>query len=481
MDKISEENLNQILEGSPSGNIYNNFNKNFSGSQNSVECNVFNSDKTNYPDGSYDLCKKISRNAEDLSKLRNNRRYVYYCLHFTYWIYYKIKKNLEKSSESEKLKHLIKFLDIKKSIYRDYHLYNCLPNINDNHINELNEKVEQKYLFDYFENYDYIKTFNTCNTVKFSEYEKYLNQISELYIKHKKDKECCNNSFWDDCGEYFKCKKEFDPTKFITSLKSKGNNCNILEKIQKTLSSQSDFMNSIYFIGCRDITDDRPTANRLKSGKQQCNVFPASPSSLNNPLSPFVQPPPAHATFAIVRQTGTLESTKLGLENQASSEISEQQSPSSNLRSLDKKQTKSSSKAQAVCEKPGFLRDSSGNCREPSVRETGTIRLKLNEYHPDKTKAIISFNNSSVSSSTLNNNIFRVGIAFAFIVGIISTIFIYYKFTPFGKYFHKKISRRKRIDDYYDNPYMRHFIIHAPKSVKRKVGTRGLRFSYYSS
>ncbi|SBS94103.1 PIR Superfamily Protein [Plasmodium malariae] len=488
MEKLTEELLNKILEGSRSSNIYNILNQSVTGNQYDTICKELNENESgnNNPTGSYNLCKQIARNAQFLSYKINESGYKNYCLHYTYWVYYKIKKILESSSESNKSELLTKFLKLNNTIYKHYNLYNCLYAIKGNSIEGLNDKVDEKHLFDYFKNYDYIKKYDTCNKFNFSKYKNYLNHINELYKKHKTEKKCCEDLFWSDCPDYFYCQNEFDPNTLLQALNSnESDKCKNLKKLEKTTQSgylmdsedsQTDIISSFYFTSCTDIKGDSPNNQTRTGGIQKCNVFAASPKSLNS-SSPFTQPPPDYVTFNFVQQTIASAPSKLREKKTESSENSEQVL-SYHLEPIIKKQVKIT-KIKQVCKKPGLVNDASGSCREPSVRETGAIGLKLDSYHPDKKRAIISFINNPIN--IFNNNVFRGGIAFTLIVGIISTIYIYYKFTPFGRRFHKKEPRKKRIDNYYDDPYMRQFIIRAPKPLKRKVGTARLHFSYYST
>ncbi|SCO93377.1 PIR protein [Plasmodium malariae] len=471
--------LHEHIEGPLSSNIYNKFNNNVNGSQYDEICKKCKDVKDDYPTGSYDLCKKIAKNAEDLSLQKNKEGYIPHCLHYTYWVYYKIKQILELSPENNKSEHLVNFLKVRSSIYDRYSLYKCLPEIEGNTIDGLNEKVDEKYLFDYFQYYDDIKTYNTCINVEFKEYEKYLNKIKELYINHKNTKECCDDSFWDNCDMYFKCNKEFDPNTLLSSLKDKqNNNCDILKTLDKSSESsnslnsqgsQRDFKDSIYFLRCTDNMGDSPEDTSRKGGKINCYAFPASRESLNKPTSPYYLPP-LHGDSSMATTYGSKNSESDLIPSKGT-----QQSLGATINGV-----------QEFCQKQGLVKSSEGICREPSVRDTPMIGAKWNIYAPQGrvkySPEIISvlFKNSD-KSNIFSNNIFRVGIAFTLIVGIISTIYTYYKFTPFGRGFHKKVPRKKRIDDYYyDDPHMRHFVIRAPKSAKRKVGSRRLHFSYYS-
>ncbi|SBT00679.1 PIR Superfamily Protein [Plasmodium malariae] len=488
---------NKILEGSPSSDIYNVLNEKVNESQYDEKCKTLQNTQNNVIEGSYELCKQILRNAKNLSERYNRPKYNYHCSHYKHWVYNKLKEILGNNSENSKLKTLIsKFSEARKNIVATYNAQFCKFELEHNTLQELNDKIEEKYLFDYFENYDSIKTYSTCQSVSFDKYKEYISNISKLYSKHKSKNKCCIDSFWSDCPDYFKCQNEFDPNTLLSSLNDKNNNnCDILKTLEKpsepsnSLNSQRDFKDSVYLFRCTDITDDIYGEGTRKGGARKCHVFSASPNSLNNRYSPYNDSfYRVHRTTSVL--TEKLGSNKAGSDKTNSLESTGKQSEQSQITSshsgiLDQEEAKKT--VEQDCAKYGLVKGILGGCREPSIRETLMIGAKRDTYAPQGRVTYspegitVLLRNSDIKSNIFNNNILRFGIAFTLIVGITSIIYMYYKFTPFGRRFHKKVPKKRRIDDYYyDDPHMRHFIIRAPKSDKRKAGSRRLRFSYYS-
>ncbi|KAI4841547.1 uncharacterized protein MKS88_000280 [Plasmodium brasilianum] len=486
MSTPNDSSWENILVGSLSHHIYKELNNDVQGRSYDSYCSVFNKDGDNTEKSSYNLCKKIARNTDKLSNHFNKIDYILQCSHYRYWIYHNIKKVLGNNVNAENAKPITdKFVQAQNKINENFNAYNCQYDFKNDILQRLNDMVEEKYLYDYFKNYDIIKTSDSCNRVTHNVYEGYLNYIITLYNKHKNHMGCCIDSFWPECEDYFKCNEEFDPNKLLSTLRSNGSKkCNNLIKAQTPLtsgvtshsgSSKADFRSSIYLVKCTDITNDRVSDNKLIGGKIKCQVLPSSTASLNNPSSSFTHRPPDHVPFTIGGHIETPISTELGRDNQVSSGSSRSQNHLSNSHASHVIKDNSADR-YTPCENLLLSRDASGKCIEPDVRKTNTIGIKLNVFAPGKKIKIIL----SPNSYMFKNKFFRGGITFSLIMGIILTIFLFYKFTPFGRFFHKKVSRKKRIDDYYDYPYMRQFNIRAPKYGTRRTGNRGLQFSYYS-
>ncbi|KAI4839603.1 hypothetical protein MKS88_002160 [Plasmodium brasilianum] len=481
MSTSGDSSWENILEGSPSHHIYKELNNNVEGTSYDSYCSAFNHSKDNTDNANYNLCKKIARNADKLSNYFNTIEYITQCAHYKYWTYHNIKKNLGDITNDEKAKPITdKFLIAQNQIKENFNTYNCQYDFKTDIVQRLNDMVEEKYLYDYFENFDIIKTQETCKNVKFQNYKKYLNHVITLYNKHKTQNECCIDSFWSYCDDYFKCNEEFDPNKLLSTLESNSSKkCDNLIKAQKPLTSGNtshtgnsltDITDSIYYFKCNNFEIDKITDTKQEGGKLKCHMFRTSDHSHIKPLSTSFHRPSVQIPFTKYGQRGISVSTKLphGKPEQSNNFSISQTSDVIEVKSDDK---------NTPCTNPRFLRDVTGICIEPDVRKTQTIGVKFNTYAPGK-KIKITLN---PNSNMFKNNFFRFGIAFSLIVGIIFTIYLYYKFTPFGRHLHKKGSRHKRIHDYYDDPYMRQFIIRAPKSAKRRSGNMGLQLSYYSS
>ncbi|KAI4839092.1 hypothetical protein MKS88_002608 [Plasmodium brasilianum] len=420
MSSTSDNSWEKLLVGSPSYHIYKQFDNEVNEAKYDRYCSPFKN-SGNGADLEYlKLCKKMSRNTDILSKYHNKNEFTTLCSHYRYWTYYNIKRVLGEKTGNDKAKPIIhKFMQTQNNINEIYNAYYCKYDFENDILERLNIMNEEKYLYDYFQNYDNIKTSDACNAVKSEEYEKYLNHIIELYNKHKTQKECCIGSFWPECEDYFKCNDEFDPKKLLSTLNSNiSKKCDNLTNTQTTLtsgvtshsgSSKADFRSSIYLVSCTDIPKDRPSVDTLVGSRIRCHVLPSSTASLNNSTSSFTHP------RLIIR------------DNQVSSGSSRSRNHLSNSDASNVIKYKSGEN-HTSCEDPLLVRHKSGTCVEPDVRKTNTIG-----------------------------------------------------FTPFGRFFHKKVSRKKRTDDYYDDPYTRQFIIRAPKYGRRRTGNRGLQFSYYSS
>ncbi|SBS91826.1 PIR Superfamily Protein [Plasmodium malariae] len=480
MKTSSDNDWDKLLIGTYSYHIYKELNNEVNGNTYDQYCTAFKEDGDNTQQAPYDLCKKISRNTYILSNFQNTRHFTTLCSHYKYWVYYNVNKILKDITDNDKEKRLIsKFTQVRDNIVREFNAYYCQYGFKDDSLEKLNDMVEEKYLYDYFENFDTIKTQETCQSVVFQNYKEYLNHIIKLYNKHKDQMKCCIHSFWPECEYYFKCNEEFDPNKLLSTLESNSSKkCDNLIKAQKPLTSGNtshtgnsltDITDSIYYFKCNNFEIDKITDTKQEGGKLKCHMFRTSDHSHIKPLSTSFHRPSVQIPFTKYGQRGISVSTKLphGKPEQSNNFSISQTSDVIEVKSDDK---------NTPCTNPRFLRDVTGICIEPDVRKTQTIGVKFNTYAPGK-KIKITLN---PNSNMFKNNFFRFGIAFSLIVGIIFTIYLYYKFTPFGRHLHKKGSRHKRIHDYYDDPYMRQFIIRAPKSAKRRTGNMGLQLSYYS-
>ncbi|SBS97228.1 PIR Superfamily Protein [Plasmodium malariae] len=475
MEKTSEEILfniqNKILKGSQSSDIYNILNENVTDTLYKESCQKLKNMENDSGEHLYELCRKILRNAKSLSERYNMRGYNDLCSHYRYWVYYKLKEILRDKMENNNLKSIIdEFSEARKSITDTYNAQFCKFEVKENALQELKDMLEEKYLFDYFENYDTIRTPSACEHANFEKYKEYLSGIIELYNKHKKEKKCCEHPFWPDCPHYFKCETEFDPNTLLYTLNSNAyDKCNNLKKLEKTTNSgypmdsggsRRDIIGSFYITSCIYIKDNIPKDKTLQGARHICNVFSASPKSLNHPASPYY-----NSFYRVQRTTRVNKEESRDIQTRSEMTRSVQSTGNANqlpvsalarqpqgvmkglaptstksstinnqlasLESLNRKEDKITDKQQE-CSEPGLVKGISGECREPSVRDTLMIGAKWNTYAP---YARVKYSPESISvllrnsdkSNIFSNNIFRVGIAFTLIVGIISTIYIYYK------------------------------------------------------
>ncbi|KAI4841333.1 hypothetical protein MKS88_000573 [Plasmodium brasilianum] len=494
MSTSNEDKWDKILVGSHSYNIYNKFDKKVEGDKYNNSCSVFKNEGDAGTNEGFELCKKIARNSDDLLEHSNKDESTIYCSHYKYWAYKNIKKFLENNSENfNGNSYITKFLSARDSIKHDYNSYFCQYEFkNNNALSVLSDKLEEKYLYDYFHNYDSIKTDDTCKLLSLSEYEKYLNDIIKIYNNHKLQKECCNGLFLEDCFDYFNCADEFDPKQLLSSLKKGGNNsCSNLEKEEKHAnsdsspnfySSSSHIFSSFYYFTCRSKEEGTDICRMSTTYVEPAKTFDSNTDSVlqHKPISLTSQGQEAPAS----------QSRQVEQKNRISrvSSFSANPNPNDTLQEASKALSTSEnekSKVQKSC--PGYqsIEGASRLCDEPNVREKGTLGGRWEEYSPHKkvrfTRSINGFYYHTLGNNIdIINHFFRVGIAFTLAIGIIFTIFLYYKFTPFGRRLRKKPSRYKRIDEDVDISYLRQFKIRSPKKVNRNRGSTRLQFAYYS-
>ncbi|KMZ77138.1 hypothetical protein PVIIG_05348 [Plasmodium vivax India VII] len=268
----TEEDIwDKILEKSPSHNVYKELNSDVNGKNYDSCCKKFVNSDNNNDNKSYELCRKIARSADYLYDISNTREYSSRCSHYRHWVYENIKKIIEKTTEKDKISVANKFIDVRNCIMLKYRSYNCLFDFEPSKLSELKNKLEEKLLYDYFNNFDKIKIEETCEHVQIANYRKYLNQISNIYEKHNNKYHCCNGSWQENCFSYFKCNNDFDPEKLLNKLKNRGTEtCNELEKENKPTSSsigttsqgqESDIMSTFYTGPCKDIGEGRLICN----------------------------------------------------------------------------------------------------------------------------------------------------------------------------------------------------------------------------
>ncbi|SBT27881.1 PIR Superfamily Protein, partial [Plasmodium malariae] len=204
------------------------------------------------------LCKKVSKLLDIVFKKESSKNYEDYCSHYKYWVYQEIRKLFNESSSNNDIAEVIKkFIKLQITIFNNHQKYGCSFGFGTKDFTELNYKIEEKYLYDYFKNYNTIKSSDTCSKVNNDKYKKYLKSIVKVYNDLKKY--CCLSEDWV-CSHYFlSCKDEFDPSKLLSSLGSeeKGN-CDGLktitavfnDKISDSETFSSDFLKSLNYGAC---------------------------------------------------------------------------------------------------------------------------------------------------------------------------------------------------------------------------------------
>ncbi|SCO67917.1 VIR protein [Plasmodium vivax] len=207
------------------------------------------------------LCAKMVTNLKtlhtksDVGDTQKDR-----CSVLTHWTRYHVMNLFSKDPSSNQNKSLLKELndaifnvneDIKERNNRcQYYLYG-----------NWDDWKEEKYLHDYFENYDKINEYaDKPHGDNRNNYCKYLSHINDLYKKYIKD--CCmcfirpNLVCEEKCPKYFKCDPKYYPYNLISKLKCPIENpSDSVEEIFKSvtldhtvvITSQIESLNSCYF------------------------------------------------------------------------------------------------------------------------------------------------------------------------------------------------------------------------------------------
>ncbi|SBS92781.1 PIR Superfamily Protein [Plasmodium malariae] len=206
------------------------------------------------------LCKKVSKLLDIVFKKESSENYEDYCLHYRYWVYHELRKLFKDDKKSNDITEVInKFNKLQTTIFSKYAKRGCSFGFVTKDYKELNYKIEEKYLYDYFKNYNTIKSSKQCSNVGSSKYRAYLEAIKKLYDVEYNF--CCWTGL-TECPDYIlTCDNKFDPSKLLSALGSeeKGN-CDGL----KTITSEEIFKDSIpYNIykelddQVKDVTDDQ--------------------------------------------------------------------------------------------------------------------------------------------------------------------------------------------------------------------------------
>ncbi|SBS95341.1 PIR Superfamily Protein [Plasmodium ovale curtisi] len=218
--------MDDILKNSPSYKLYKEFDSVVNDTKINEDCKNHFKDKSTYQDKSIETCNKILCNFK---KLYNNTIKIKAdnpCLHYKYWVYKEILKMIKDNNEYKNIKEIIeKFLDLqfKKNIPSDPNKIACHYYYIFKDLIELNTKIEEKDLHDYFKYYDNLEKEILSESNK-KRYSNYLSYINGLYEKHKIGWECCDTSYGVDplCRHYFKCEDEYNPSYLISLINGKA-------------------------------------------------------------------------------------------------------------------------------------------------------------------------------------------------------------------------------------------------------------------
>ncbi|CAG9480261.1 unnamed protein product [Plasmodium vivax] len=456
--EIKDETYDNILKVSYSYSIYDNLNKEDTKEDYKDICDKIKPvDNSSVDTGSKTLCKKIIKNLKNIKNLKDgehNER----CMHYRYWIYHEVKKLFKNESDHKHVNDVLtNFSDIESKINQKIEHYGCRYFFLHKNIEELKDKMEEKYLYDYFKNHASIKTKETCERVKSNEYKKYLNYIKDLFIKHTQDK-CC---FYGDCPSYINCDDMYNPDKLIAKLASGTNeSCDNLEKGDTSLkpgkeatsgsSNENDkipfyFMNCKFhekgiYTGCSLVkTQLEDTSKSVNSGRREKN-----PDSENSAEGKDTTSPEKEDLRWKLGTRRVPHKSNTGKENvydviEYSDELHENKIT---IRRKDfgtyKLKDKEPKSYEAFLEKIEELEFNSDNGPPKGIPNDVTFL--------GKTMKELDKNNIF---NMLNNSYVRFGMSSALGLGIFILLFVYFKFTPLGSCFRNRSSNKYKNNNYF--------------------------------
>ncbi|CAI7718273.1 PIR protein [Plasmodium vivax] len=364
------------------------------------------------------LCKKIIHNLKDLSNNTDiGKNHRERCLNVKYWIYGQLIKLLNENGYSNNRESIIEyFRKAEDMIY--YELigtkYSCSVEI-DEDINKWKEKV---ILFDYFKNYDSLIQWNNSSDKQVCEkYSEYVNSIIPYYEKIKKS-DCCGIKYLD-CKDYFKCEEQYNPKIILKKLRCNGKQAedlpeNTLAKDEKENGAAipiSDLKFHSFSCTVIEKKDGEPGEIRL------CSV---------RPLYEYTYPPAVESGLS---DSTPAEGSVNGTDGEGAVSTSENE-------------------GEADCIAKNLVRGANGKCEEPDVRRNGVIGFKVETSQPiNRVRSYISELNRMYSNSEDNiskDPMFRSVTVGGLSVGVMFTLFAYYKFTPLGSWMRRKLQGNRR-------------------------------------
>ncbi|SBT55758.1 PIR Superfamily Protein [Plasmodium ovale wallikeri] len=209
--------MDDILKNSPSYKLYKEFDSVVNDTKINEDCKNHFKDKSTYQDKSIETCNKILCNFK---KLYNNTIKIKTdnpCLHYKYWVYKEILKMIKDNNEYKNIKEIIeKFLDLqfKKNIPSDPNKIACHYYYIFKDLIELNTKIEEKDLHDYFKYYDNLHHMvYLISLINGKDKEAYMERKSKFPVVLIGDEVLPNKLTEDDVMriQYGRCTYVYDP------------------------------------------------------------------------------------------------------------------------------------------------------------------------------------------------------------------------------------------------------------------------------
>ncbi|SCA82083.1 VIR protein [Plasmodium vivax] len=216
MEKISEDELEDILKDLPAHKIYSELNENVKNEPKFASyCGRMKTFK-NKNNEMKNLCKRIAYNLEKLSGILRNDANDVRCSYFNHWMYNEIWKLVltEDNYEIDK-EAILTLADIGHDINKKSKPF-CSYEYYDKR--DFSEWKKMKNLHDYFKNFNQIKEKMHSAGDKYIKYSKYIKYISGIYDIYKI--ECCDPELdkFEFRPIYFKCGEAYHPQNLLSLL-----------------------------------------------------------------------------------------------------------------------------------------------------------------------------------------------------------------------------------------------------------------------
>ncbi|SCA60801.1 VIR protein [Plasmodium vivax] len=500
MTTTGKEAWEEILKGSASYNMYKNFDeeakfeKEEQEEENKLDrCKVFKDKYEKYKEA-YNLCLRLGPSLKYLHDVVVGGTRRYSCIHYKYWMSYKLLNMFTEGSENEFDKSVLnEFLAKQNDFVKKYNDHGCKYDYENIDLNSLKEMNEKKYLHDYFRSYNTVKEYICRNPSKNGMYKEYLEHISELYKKYKGD---CSDSFdyWtSSCPLYFKRGDEYDPKKLCAQfeLESSNNDDVQYKQVKKDpVKSPKKKKMTFYYLKCN---------NKDSQGYRRCALIPTTMEYTENEDErkkndksegkvTLVPPDPTIALGGILKKRE--QKTDLEVESGISDSTDDSQIDSS-ASSYDQSNSEYLTEADGIS--PYLVQTEDGikwrihdketfDCNRYLSKDAYDLCIHLKGLHQEG-KIKLNPNYRKVGSkkqsfeggdglsderlyemdeddeypsdigndmfSLLKTKQFRTGTTIALMLGTFFLGFAYYKYTPLGSFFRGKKGARRNIDHEY--------------------------------
>ncbi|SBS79985.1 PIR protein [Plasmodium ovale] len=478
MDTLTEEEWDYIFKDFQ---LYRNFDENVR--KDSYISNICKSLKNQNKVIDEEFCSKIEKNLKYVYSIKEQHKSKNICLHYKYWLYDKMWKNIKNISDANHVKNVITdFLEVHVNISMGNDNNSCGFYFHNRVIQELEKRLEKKFLHDYFKNYQNIKR-NLSSKEKYNVYYKYLTYIRKLFDKYKED---CSDffDFYENlCDEYFEIESEhYNPSNLLAILQNPTDSD--LDTKQEMLhapeqphlkGSFHSFMenDSTYPNYARSNVMSRSVPSPGLSYEGQGYRQNAGNIETSSPMSTLRDKTTSSTVFEVKHSQKTLEILKRafgnlpGLGGSLPKEEEKQANtrgvvytPGGSVKSgtdismathsegLVEGNRKKSDKVEKPCQ--DLTSADKSTCKN-ELEETGTVKQmqqQVSDILSTPASVNMTHRDSSVDVEDKHNVLASNRRTFLILTSIIFAIiyisFRYYKITPFGKLLRNEIRRRKR-------------------------------------